>query len=110
MAQTKKKPATRRVIYVEKARRRPAARTVVYAAPRKRMQTQKKSRYVKSMYVEIFAIMLIVLYALSIVACATGFFLAKDIADGLVKKGIATASAVYPTIFTVLGALTFYFE
>ena len=63
-------------------------------------------KYLKSMYVETFAITLIVLSAFAIIATTIGFFYINP--EGFVEKGTAVPSSVYATIYTVLGLVIFY--
>ena len=65
-------------------------------------------RYVKSAYVETFAITLIVLSVLVIIAASMGFFYGKYIPANFAEKGSAIPGIVYPTIYITLGIIVFY--
>ncbi|MBW2991663.1 hypothetical protein KY345_00415 [Candidatus Woesearchaeota archaeon] len=64
-------------------------------------------RYIKSVYVEAFAITFIVLSAFAIIATATGFFYVRPVAESFAEKG-PVPDGVYPAVYTALGVIIFY--
>ena len=65
-------------------------------------------RYIKSTYVETFAITLIVLSVFAIIAACSGFFYAREIPPNFAEKGSAIPEIVYLSIYITLGIVAFY--